>query len=533
MLDFAPKGSDFMFQDLTRREFLKTTSMAALAFATGLPFGNKVFAADDLSVKTRYGTFNGFVDKQGVRTWLGIPFAQPPVGKLRWQAPQPLKPSNKTRDAKKIGFAAMQVVDENELASKNPQSEDCLTLNIWTRGQKKNLPVMVWIHGGAFQAGGSSDPLYNGSNFAATQDVVIVTINYRLNVFGFVNFGAIDSSFEDCAYLGLKDQVAALAWVKENISAFGGDPDNVTIFGESAGAISCMMQMVIPAAKGLFGKAIPQSANSYMYNTPEYSAELAQVYMDTAGAKTMRDMMKKSSAELEQLYETVMHARIKQTVKDYLPTADGKFLPRDPFKALKTGDARGIKMLTGTTADEWRYWFFYFDNLFEVFRDNPKNLSPIMLKYTAKTPQEIYGAWLNGRLDTLENFEVFVENVDWRVGQELATEYQSAFDDAYLYLFSEPSPDEKLRSCHAVDLPFTFNNPDELHPNPPQNLVKQVQTTWTAFATTGNPDNETIPHWEKYSAANRQTMELNSKTCACHKDLNTQNLEALRYLYED
>ena len=471
--------------NLTRREFLKTTSMAALAFAaTGLPLGNKVFAADDLSVKTRYGTFNGFVDKQGVKTWLGIPFAQPPVGKLRWRAPEPLKPSNKTRDAKKFGFTAMQVVDENELASINPQSEDCLTLNIWTRGDKKNLPVMVFIHGGAFQTGGSSDPLYNGSNFAAAQDVVIVTINYRVAVFGFVNFGAIDPSFEDSGYLGLKDQIAALTWVKENISAFGGNPDNVTIFGESAGAISCMMQMVIPAAKALFAKAIPQSANSYMYNTPEYSAQLAQVYMDTAGAKTMHDMMKKSSVELEQLYETVMHARIKQTVKDYLPTADGKFLPRDPFKALKAGDARGIKMLTGTTADEWRYWFFYFDNLFEVFRDNPKNLSPVMVKYTAKTPQEIYRTWLNGRADTLENFEAFVENVDWRVGQELATEYQSAFDDAYYYLLSEQSPDEKLRSCHAVDLPYTFNVGDHTVPNPKQNFVKVIQATWAAFAAT-------------------------------------------------
>ena len=519
--------------NLTRREFLKTTSMAALAFAvTGLPVDNKVFAADNCTVKTRYGTFNGFVDKQGVKTWLGLPFAQPPVGKLRWQAPQPLQPSNKTRDAKKFGFTAMQVVDENELASINPQSEDCLTLNIWTLGQKKNLPVMVFIHGGGFQTGGSSDPLYNGSNFAATQDVVIVTINYRLAVFGFVNFGAIDSSFEDSGYLGLKDQIAALAWVKENISAFGGDPDNVTIFGESAGAISCMMQMVIPAAKGLFGKAIPQSANSYMYNTPEYSAEVAQTYMDISGTKSMRDMMKKSSVELEQLYETVMHARIKQTVKDYLPTADGKFLPRDPFKALKAGDARGIKMLTGTTADEWRYWFFYFDNLFEGFRDNPKNLSPVMLKYTAKTPQEIYGAWLNGRPDTLDNFEVFVENVDWRVGQELATEYQSNFGDAYYYLFSEPSPDEKLRSCHAVDLPYTFNVGDHIVPNPKQNFVKVIQSSWATFAATGNPDNETIPHWEKYTVNNRQTMELNSAACVLHKDLNTDNLNALRYLYE-
>ena len=196
----------------TRRDFIKTTSMAALALAaTGLPLGNeKVFAADNCTVKTRYGTFNGFVDKQGVKTWLGIPYAQPPVGKLRWQAPQPLKPSDKTFDAKKFGFTACQDIDKNEGASVNPQSEDCLTLNIWTRGEKKNLPVMVFIHGGGFQNGGSSDPLYNGSNFAAANDVVIVTINYRLNVFGFVNFVTIDSSFTDSGYLGLKDQVAAL-----------------------------------------------------------------------------------------------------------------------------------------------------------------------------------------------------------------------------------------------------------------------------------------------------------------------------------
>ena len=520
--------------NMTRREFIKTTSMAALAFAaTGLPIGdNKVLAADDCTAKTRYGTFKGFVDENGIKTWLGIPYAEPPVGKLRWQAPQPLKPSDKIVDAKKIGFAAMQVVDENEGASTNPQSEDCLTLNIWTRGNGKNKPVMVFVHGGAFVGGGSSDPLYTGTHIAAANDVIVVTFNYRLNVFGFVNFGAIDPAFEGTGCLGIKDQVAALSWVKENISAFGGNPDNVTVFGESAGAISVFLLTVAPAAKGLFQKAIPQSANSYMRTTPEYSAKVAEVYMEMGGAKTMRDMMKKSSAELRQLFETVRNARINEAIKDYLPTCDGKFLPLDPFHALKDGGARGIKMLTGTTADEWRYWFGYFDNFFELFRDNPKNFSPVMLKYTAKTPQEIYRGWLNNRPDTLENFEAFVNQLDWRVGQELAAEYQSNFGDVYYYLFSEQSPDEKLRSCHAVDLPFTFNVGDHIVPNPNPKLVKQVQASWAAFAATGNPDNEFIPHWERYTADNRQTMELNSKGCVCHKDLNTQNLNTLRYTYE-
>ncbi len=126
----------------------------------------------------------------------------------------------------------------------------------------------------------------------------------------------------------------------------------------------------------------------------------------------------------------------------------------------------------------------------------------------------------------------FVNQVDWRVGQELAAEYQSNFGDVYYYLFSEQSTTENLRSCHAIDLPFTFNYPEKLVPNPAPNLVKQVQASWAAFAATGSPDNEFIPHWEKYSVGNRQTMELNSKGCVCHKDLNTENLNKLRYVFE-
>ena len=203
-----------MFNDLTRRNFIKTAAVGFFAVnafdVMGLFPEERVFSADNCAVKTRYGTFNGFVDEKGVKTWLGIPYAQPPVGNLRWQAPQPLKPSNKTFDAKKFGFIACQDIDENEGASTKPQSEDCLTLNIWTRGKKKNLPVMVFIHGGAFSFESTSDPIYYGSNFAAANDVVIVTVEYRLNIFGFMNFGAIDSAFEDTGYLGIKDQIAAL-----------------------------------------------------------------------------------------------------------------------------------------------------------------------------------------------------------------------------------------------------------------------------------------------------------------------------------
>ena len=285
----------------------------------------RVFSASSCTVKTRYGTFNGVVDKHGVKTWLGIPYAQPPVGKLRWQAPQPLKPTNKTFDAKKFGASAIQENDEIELASKNVQSEDCLKLNIWRRGDKKNLPVMVFIHGGSFMHGGTFEPMYNGNNLEAAHDVIVVSFNYRLNIFGFMNFGAIDSAFEGSGHLGLNDQIAALTWVKENIAEFGGNPDNVTIFGESAGSISCMLLTVTPAAKGLFQKAIPESGSSRFVHDMQHAAKLTEDFMDLSGTRRMSDLMKKSSAELRELYVKLFDMRIKTAHSDFIPDAELNF----------------------------------------------------------------------------------------------------------------------------------------------------------------------------------------------------------------
>ena len=522
-----------MIKDLTRRDFIKSAAVGLVAVNTiGLLPDEKVFAADNCKVKTRYGTFNGFLDKNGVKTWLGIPYAQPPVKNLRWRAPEPLKPSNKSFDAKKFGFTAMQSVDDRETASIRPQSEDCLTLNIWTRGNGKNLPVMVFIPGGGFQTGGSSDIRYYGANFAAASDVVLVTINYRLNLFGFMNLASIDSSFEDSGYLGIKDQIAALKWIKENIAEFGGNPDNITIFGQSAGSTSVMLLTITPSAKKFFQKAIPQSGHLGLYNTPEESAKVAQIFMEMSGVKTIGDLMKKNSAELINIYEKVNNLNPNTSLLNYMPTCDGKFIPSDPFKALKEGGAREIRFLTGTTSDEWCFWLLFTSpKFFEILRANSRF---VLAKYNGMaTPEEIYRKWLENRPDTEENYINFANNADWRVGQEISAEYQSKFNDVYYYLFTEQSPIENLRAYHGIDLVYTFNLPDKnYNPNPAPNFIRQIQASWAAFAATGNPNNEFISHWEKYSAKNRQTMELNSKKCVLHKDLNTQNLNSLRYVYE-
>ena len=521
---------------ISRRSFIKSSMLAILALT--IPNFNAQ-AAKPYKVRTRYGIYNGFIDKRGVRTWRGIPYAKPPVGKLRWHAPKPLTPSDNEFDAKKFGSSPMQARDPFEAASLLKQSEDCLTLNIWTSGAKNNLPVMVFIPGGGFVGGGSGDPLYNGANLAANHDVIVVTINYRVNIFGFMNFAAIDSSFEDSGYLGLKDQIAALQWVKENIAEFGGDPDNITVFGESAGAASAMLLMVTPAAQGLFKKVIAQSGHLAFYHTFEQSARLAEHFMELGGFKNMRELMKKPVEELMATYTKLCDENLYTTEIDYFPTCDGKYLPAHPLKALSDDAARDVKLLTGTTADEYRYWAVYFDDMIEAIKPFHKKLIPNVYEGEFSEPEVLYQTWEKvhpefAALKSDERYLEFTNQLDWRVGQELAAEYQSKFNSVYFYLFSQASPDKNLGSCHAIDLPFVFDNPsEEIEPKPSAKLVKQVQATWVSFATTGNPNNALIPDWKPYTADDRQTMEINSKAWTCHKDLNASNLAELRHVYED
>ena len=518
----------------SRRNFIKTTALTALAFAATSFIGDeKIFAAaPNCTVKTRYGTYTGFF-KKDVKTWLGIPYAKPPVGNLRWRAPEKLEPSDKQFDAKKFGFSPVQDVDKIEPASLLPKSEDCLTLNIWSHNSDTRKPVMFFIPGGGFVSGGSGDPVYNGANIAKNHDVIVVTINYRLNIFGFMNFGGIDPSFEDSGYLGIKDQIAALNWVKENIENFGGDPDNITIFGESAGSGSALLLTITPAAKGLFRKVIAQSGHLSFYHTPNQSAELAREFLELGGFADMNDLMKRSADELEAVYEKLYAKRFFFSEVDYFPTCDGKFLPEHPFRMLKDGAGKGIKLLTGTTAEEYNYWLQYYKDFSELLPDFHAQITPVIYENEFRNSKLIYDEWQKNHTDIAEKnrYAEFANQLDWRVGQELCAEYQSAFDDVYFYLFSQASA--IYGSCHAVDLPFVFGNPNDMEPKPSAKLIKQVQAAWTSFAATGNPNNDLIPHWEKYSADNRQTMEINSKAWTCHKNLNVDNLTELRGVYED
>ncbi|WP_223813704.1 carboxylesterase/lipase family protein [Geobacillus zalihae] len=306
----------------------------------------------NLVVATRYGQVEG-TREGNVSVWRGIPYAAPPIGSLRFRAPQKPIPWKGVRPAKHFGPAAMQNEREtmkflNDCPSY--KSEDCLYLNIWSPGADgQKRPVMVWIHGGSFAYGSGSSPMYDGASFAELGNVVIVTINYRLGVFGFLHLADIGGeSYMESGNCGLLDQVAALRWVQENIEAFGGDPDNITIFGESAGAVSVSTLLTMPAAKGLFHKAIMQSGTTKHTRTTEVATQVTEQllsFLDVRPSELSR-LERVSADDLLKATE-LLHPRV------FGPVRDGNILSENTEQVIKNGFSRDIPILIGTNRDEW------------------------------------------------------------------------------------------------------------------------------------------------------------------------------------
>lgn len=302
------------------------------------------------AVKTKNGVFVGVKEKNSL-VFFGIPYAKPPVGKLRWQAPEPLPESDAVFEAKYFGASSIQVDYDGSFLKNHRQSEDCLTLNIAFSSKKTNKkkPVLVLFHHGDFSFGGSADPLMCGEELSNEySDFIGVSFNYRLGIFGFIDFAEIPGGEEypDARNLGLMDQIAALKWIKENIAAFGGDPNNITVMGFESGATSITLLSACEQAKGLFQKAFvffgsPESA----HYTTENSRNLAKKLLEETSTTTM--------AELQQLStERLKDAAQKLWMNLALPTLDGKFLPKDIFNAYRNGAANGIEFIAGISRNE-------------------------------------------------------------------------------------------------------------------------------------------------------------------------------------
>jgi para-nitrobenzyl esterase len=493
------------------------------------------YGADSLRVKTDNGMVEGtLTNEQQIRAFKGIPFAAPPVGDLRWQPPQPVAKWKGVRPAKDFGAHCIQSAGYPDMVFHDSgPSEDCLTLNVWTPAKAKggSLPVMVWIYGGGFVSGGTSENRQDGQ-FLARRNVVVVSMNYRLGIFGFFAHPELtaESPHHASGNYGLLDQAAALAWVQRNIAAFGGDPKNVTIFGESAGSISVSAQMASPLARGLFAKAIGESGGA-LYGSgigppSRESAERQGVGFAQAafGTSTLADLRKVSADEIVRAATRRHAAAISSSAKTapppprFWPDVDGYFLPDSVPNIYAAGNQAHVPLLAGWNADEARGEVLLAKTKttaasFATMAQNEfgDNAQRFLTVYPAATDDEAVisaGDFASDR---------FIAYSTWRwLEAQVATSKAPVFR----YRLDLGSPGDQnheaiLGAFHSDDIEYVFgtldSRPGAVWRPEDRKLSELIGAYWTNFARTGDPNGAGLPHWPTYNAADQwQVMHLNT-----------------------
>jgi len=485
-------------------------------------------------VETSHGKLAG-IEAEGVCVFRGIPYARPPLGGLRFRPPEPPEAWAGVREAQAFGPSAPQNQSMLRMVSfgVGKNSEDCLSLNVWTPAiDAQRRPVLVWIHGGAFSIGSGSQPIYDGAHLARRGDVVVVTLNYRLGALGFLRFvdlcgDQLPSSGND----GLLDQIAALQWVQQNIGRFGGDPGQVTIFGQSAGSISVVMLLASPLARGLFRRAILQSGSANFVSSTERAARVAAAFLHEldlgpAQAARLRELPTSVLLQAQQRVATALAPKLGGL--PFQPVVDGNVLPRDPFSAVADGAAREIPILIGTTVDEMKM-FALTDPAARTLdedgllrrcgRTMPGDVADG--ESCARRAVQTYRTARGARGAPTDPpqlwFAIESDRVFRHPAMRLAELQRPHQEKTYAYLFTWPSPfmDGSFGSCHAVDLPFVFGTLDDplmqfFAGNTAEawRLSEWVQDAWLAFARTGTPASAGLEDWPAYDRARRSTMLL-------------------------
>jgi para-nitrobenzyl esterase len=458
-------------------------------------------------VEVTQGKLSGLV-KDGVQRFNGIPFAKA----KRWQMPEAADPWAGVRDATRFGAIAPQVKSASEGVlggTPGEQHEDCLFLNVWTPAcDSGKRPVMVWIHGGAFVTGAGSVGTYNGKYLAARGDVVVVTINYRLGVFGFLNLrDASGGKAPGTGSEGIADQIEALRWVRDNIRAFGGDPNNVTIFGESAGGMSVGALLASPAARGLFHKAIPQSGAADIGMTRERSAQLAEMVLEKLGVDAMTAITLPGKTVLDA--QAALLATPNATgALPFGPTVDGDILPKRGIQMVREGNAAGVPVLTGTTRDEWKLFSLGMNPLTD------ERLGRYMAQRVGEENRERFlSVYSEGSL--MDRWEAFMTDHTFMAPATRLLDAQAPHAPAYLYRFDWPSPalGGKLGACHAIEIGFVFGTYNEkaagkfFGEGPIADAISiAMMDAWIEFARRGSPSCEATGAWQRYDAKSRKTM---------------------------
>jgi len=467
-----------------------------------------------LAVKCINGTFVG-KKHDGVIAYKGIPFVgRQPVGELRWKAPVDVVPDDGVYEAYYNGKTPCQLDYDAQVASVYVRGEDCLYLNVWKADDgRKNKPVMVWIHGGAFTAGGTVEPREEGTNFVKENpDAIVISIEYRLGVFGFLHLSHLPDGkdYPDAQNLGLMDQMMALKWIHENIASFGGDPDNVTIWGESAGGDSVTTLPLIEGSHKYFKRVIAQSGTPVLSKTTKQAIDDTNEFMDILGCKTVADLQKIEIEKLLAALETLGDMRIG-------PERDGKYLPLDPYEAYANGAAKDIDILQGCNKDEMNF-FMAESGVGEPFvkeytRRFAKN--SVLLTDKEKALVESFCKDVKG-----EKYEQLCRLYDqiWFIAPmfRISENQTKAGGKVYNYFFTAESSVPLMKSGHGVEISLIFNHPEETRVSGrafDETFSKTMRRMWVQFAKTGNPSlsakdspDGKAHEWPLYDLKNKNVM---------------------------
>lgn len=465
-------------------------------------------------VKTNAGMVSGYVNVNGdIRIYKGIPFAAPPVGELRWKAPQPLQSWNGVKKCEAFGASPMQnnpnsfgPWSEEYLIPKTPISEDCLYLNVWTKAKssKEKLPVIVWIYGGGFASGGSGCAIYDGEAMAK-KGIVFVSINYRVGVFGFFAHPELskESGNNASGNYGLMDQIAALKWVQKNIAAFGGDAGNVTIAGQSAGSMSVNCLVASPLAKNLFQKAIAESGASFVPG-PFGSRTLKQA--EDMGLKTAQSFNATSLADLR----NVSAEELLKKAQGIGPIVDGYVLPDAIVNIFAQGKENNVSLLTGWNEDDGVIFSPLKkadDFRKQVTQDYGADAETFLKFYPATTDAEAATSQLNASRDMIFG----VQNYTWANVQA-----QKGKSKVFVYRFTRKLPATgeyiKYGAFHTGEVAYAYDNLQFVNRCPWQPVDHQLATLmssyWANFATTGDPNGAGLSEWKPYDLNTNSIMIL-------------------------
>ena len=486
-------------------------------------------------VETAEGPVTGVRNDAGtVEIFAGVPYAQPPVGGLRWQAPQPAEPRSEILVADRFSAAPIQATTtfatralsqtldiplENTFLNPYPVSEDSLYLNIWraTRPATSELPVLVYIPGGGFATGSGALPLYDGEALASTGEAIVITINYRLGVMGFLSHPdlAAEASSGASGNYGILDQIAALDWVRHNIAAFGGDPDRVTIAGESAGGESVCILGATPLAEGLVDGIIGSSGACMGTegNTEDGDQSDSRAVAEEAGARLARELGVDTVAQMRELPVDRITAAAAAVGPHWRPSVDGHVLDRSPAEIYAAGDQLDVPTMVGSNADE--------DSLIRAFppepmtpeeyrataqQDHGQDAETFLDLYPGDTEEQVLDSLLQAQTDRVFTRAVY----RWA---HLQTHSGQA--PAYLYFFTHTPPDQGLEqygAYHGAEVMYAFDNlgadGDADYDEADHVLRDQLSGYWLNFVRTGNPNGPDLPEWSTFARAPEQVMEV-------------------------